>query len=230
MSHSRSDKVVADWTEVASAAIRPAHGPRQHSQRDSLPGGLLTGAAVVLVVILVVSTRRGSQTVVGSSPSASGSTPTTAVATVATASESPSPAEASGSPIASAADQTPSATDIAAAKILVDTYIAHLVAGNFQTAYEMLSPDSQAAWQSLADFTYDRKAYFDSVAGRYVIKVSPGDIGSITFWLTDRNRDLVDLAHAVLVEVDYPNIPTNSGYEVFIVSPGKNGLEIFAVR
>lgn len=234
MSHSRADEVIDKWKAVARTAIRPSHAPRPRSIQSSFPAGLLTGAAAVLVLVLIVSTRGNSQSAAVSSPTASSPTPTTTGSTVVVtssiASQPSTTPGASESPISSAADQTPSVADASAAQALVNAYISDLVGSKFEAAYGLLSAESKSHWQSLADFTSERRAFFDSVDGRYAIKVWPSGVGSITDWLTDSNRSLIDLRHAVLVEVDYPDIATNAGYELFIVCPEEGGLEIFVVR
>ncbi len=129
------------------------------------------------------------------------------------------------------AGQTPSPADAAAARNAVDQYTAALVRGDYATAYAMLAPESQPQWPSLSDFIYERSAFFKSVAGRYTIQVWPTDIMPLTSWLDDRNRSLIDQQHAVLVEVDYPALAgNNAGWEVCLVSPVGNQLEIFEVR
>lgn len=113
----------------------------------------------------------------------------------------------------------------------MEQYTAALVRGDYATAYGMLSPETQGQWQSLADYVSERSAFFKTVAGRYVVQVWPSDVGPITNWLTDSNRAFIDLRHAVLVEADYPALAlNNAGWELFIVSPGANGLQIFQVR
>jgi hypothetical protein len=133
------------------------------------------------------------------------------------------------------ADQTPSPADALAAGKAVEQYTAALVRSDYATAYAMLAPESQTQWQSLSDYIYERSAYFKTVAGQYTVQAWPTDVGPITSWLTDSNRAFIDLHHAVLVKVSYPALAMkggvgNAGVEIFIVSPGASGLEIFDVR
>jgi hypothetical protein len=202
---------------------------------------MLAGGVAVLLLI-ALSARAIGPAPQASAPIAAGSTSGPSITQSASASPtgpSASPttsAQASGSPPAATADQTPSPADATAARNAVEQYTAALVRGDYATAYGMLAPESRAQWQSLADYIYERSAYFKTIAGRYVIRVWPTDIGPITGWLTDDNRSLIDLHHAVLVEVDYPALDVinggvkNAGIDIFIVSPGANGLEIFEVR
>jgi hypothetical protein len=96
----------------------------------------------------------------------------------------------------------------------------------------MLAASSRAHWGSLATYTYDRSAYFKSVAGRYTVNTpAPGSMAPITDWAATMYGPPLDLAHAVLVEVDYPNLAgNNAGFNLYVVQPGADGLDIFDVR
>ena len=144
-----------------------------------------------------------------------------------------------GSPSASKPTAAPSgppgtatAADIAAATAAVDAYTRLLVKGDWSAAYAMLAPASRDVYGSLANFTYERAAYFKSVAGQYTVTVpAPGDTGPITDWLPDTYGTPVDLAHTVLVEVDYPALAgNNAGYGLYLVALGASGPLIFDVR
>lgn len=130
-----------------------------------------------------------------------------------------------------ASTQTPSPADTKAASDAVDHYTADLVSGDFASAYAMLAPEAQRASKSIADFTYERGAFFKSVAGHYTIRVAPTDVAPIASWLPATYGAPIDLGHAVLIEVDYPALAgNNAGYELYIVNPQAGGLELFNVR
>lgn len=127
--------------------------------------------------------------------------------------------------------QTASPVEVSAARDAVDRYTAALVRGDYPAAWAMLGPEAQTHWGSLANYTYDRSAYFKSVAGRYTIQVWPTGVAPITTWLSVTYGATIDLRHAVLVEVAYPAlVNNNAGYNLYIVNPGVTGLEIFDVR
>ncbi|HYK95599.1 MAG TPA: hypothetical protein VE011_07035 [Candidatus Dormibacteraeota bacterium] len=143
---------------------------------------------------------------------------------------SPSASALTAAPSSPAATAT--AADIATAAAAVDGYTRLLVKGDWSAAYALLAPASRDHYGSLANFTYERAAYFKSVAGRYTVKIpAPADVGSITDWLPDTYGTSVDLGHTVLVEVDYPALAgNNAGYGLYLVAPGSGGLLIFDVR
>jgi len=138
---------------------------------------------------------------------------------------------ASPSPSTTAAAETPTPADVAAAKQAVTTYTADLVRGDYAAAYPMLGPEAQAHFGSLSSFTYDQRAFFQSVAGRFTVTPQPSDVGLITDWLPTTYGASIDLAHAVLVEVTYPAMAgNNAGYSLFIVNPTATGLRLYDVR
>jgi hypothetical protein len=126
--------------------------------------------------------------------------------------------------------ETASPTEVTVAKDAVERYTAALVRGDLPTAWALLAPETQAHWSSLANFTYDRSAYFKSVAGRYSITVWPKGIDPITDFLGATDGASIDLRHAVLVWVDYPALALDNAYSIYIVSPGTSGPELFDVR
>ena len=142
---------------------------------------------------------------------------------------SPAVSTYTGAPPGPAATST--AADVAAAAAAVDAYTRLLVQGDWSSAYAALAPASRAQWGSLANFKYERSAYFKSVAGRYTVVPAPIDMGSIADWLPGTYGTAIDASHAVLVEVDYPALAgNNAGYGLYLVAPGSAGLLIFDVR
>lgn len=228
MARHRADEILESWETVARSAVRPAAAPRPQVTRSALPGGMLAAGAAIVVLLVALSVRA-----IGPAPAVSPVSSATA-GTSLSARPSSSPTEsaaASASASTPAVGQTPSPADAAAARNLVDQYTTALVRGDYSAAYAMLAPESQQHWQSLADFTYERSAFFRSVGGRYTIQVWPTEILPLTSWLTDRNGPLINQRHAVLVEVDYLALAgNNAGLDIYIVSPVGNELEIFDVR
>jgi hypothetical protein len=93
------------------------------------------------------------------------------------------------------------------------------------------APEPRAHFGSLASFTYDQRAFFQSVAGRFTVTPQPSDVGLTTAWLPTAYGASIDLAHAVLVEVSYPaTAGNNAGYTLFIVNPTATGLRLYDVR
>jgi hypothetical protein len=177
----------------------------------------------------------------------SGTTPSPSTAPV-TASGAPTPTASPGasasataasaaSPTAAGAAsptlpaETPSPTDVSAAKAEIDAYTAALVRSDYPTAWAMLAPEAQAAGGSLAAYADERGAFFKSVAGQFKVGTPPAGTAPITSWLSSTNGASIDLRHAVLLEVDYPALANNNaGYDLYIVNPRGTGLEIFNVR
>jgi hypothetical protein len=151
------------------------------------------------------------------------------------ASPSPSslPAEPSSSPQPTPGSPQPSpsavASDSETARDLVDRYEAALVAGNWQTAFNLLAPTSLTREAGLTSFSDERQAFFESVNGRYVI----GSPAPATDWAT--YGPLVsgaDRSRAWFFEVDYPALAgNNAGFEQFVVAPDAGGTwRIWPVR
>ena len=142
---------------------------------------------------------------------------------VSTPTPSPTPSQPAASPRPASPAPSPLAsfTDNEVAKDLVDRYESALVAGRWQTAFDLLAPTSASHEAGLAGFSSERAAFFDSVGGRYVI----GDPAPATDWAT--YGPLVagaDRSRAWLIEVDYPAlINNNAGYEQFVVAPDAGG-------
>jgi hypothetical protein len=105
---------------------------------------------------------------------------------------------------------------------LIDSYEAALVAGKWQTAFDMLAPGSPTRGTALADYASERAAYYTSVAGRYTIGAPTRNVPD---WTTYAPLiDGADVSRAYLVEVDYPALSgNNAGYEQFVVGPDASG-------
>ena len=87
------------------------------------------------------------------------------------------------------------------AAILLDSYERALVAGEWQTAFDMLSPSSPTRKAGISGYAAEREPYFKSVAGRYTVgaPTQPAD------WTTYAPLiDGADTSRAYLIEVDYP--------------------------
>jgi len=226
MARSRPDEILEAWKMVAQHAHRPAEAPRPRSHRSSGPIGLVAAGAVIVALIVALSLRAGgpgplpSQPAVGASPSAA-----TSPSPTASANPTPSPsATPSASPAASA-----SAASTASA--IVDTYTRDLVQGNFAAAWALLATDGPSRAQTFAAWSTERAQFFRSVAGRYTIVVSPAGVAPLRSWLASPWSSSIDLAHALLVEVDYPALAgNNAGYSLYIVNPTASGPQIYDVR
>lgn len=240
MVRSRTEKILEDWQMVARSARRPAEAPRPGIGRITLAMGIVGTAAAVIILIVALSARglsplpQPSLPVVGTSPSPSApigpsSSPSGAVTTPPSALPSatgpPGPTGPTGS------TGTPTAADRSAARSAIDRYTAALVQGDYATSWALLGPEDQAHDGTIAAWSAERRAYFQSVAGRYTIVVSPSGVAPITDWLAGTYGAPIDLAHAVLIEVDYPALAgNNAGYELFIVNPTADGPRIYSVR
>ncbi len=92
----------------------------------------------------------------------------------------------------------------------------------------MLASTSPTAQTGIADYSSERAAYFTSVAGQFTMgaPTQPSD------WSTyEPLIDGADRSHASLIEVDYPAIGGNAGFEQFVVAPDPGGdWKIWPVR
>ena len=154
---------------------------------------------------------------------------------VATATPSPAPSQPVATPEPSGPISSPvpspsvTLTDAQTATQLVERYEAALVAGQWQTAFDLLLPTSATHDAGFASFQDERAAFFASVKGRYTLteptrvtsfKGFPPLVGG-----ADRER-------AWLIEVDYPELAgNNAGFEQFVVLPDATGTwRIWPVR
>jgi hypothetical protein len=146
----------------------------------------------------------------------------TVTSSQAPASPAPTPSSPAPSPLASLTDGK-TATD------LVDRYETALVAGKWQTAFDLLAPTSLTHEAGLDAFASERAPFFVSVDGRYVI----ADPAPVTDWATFGPTVAgADHSRAYLIEVDYPALSgNNAGYEQFVVAPDSGGTwRIWPVR
>jgi hypothetical protein len=155
------------------------------------------------------------------------------VTVVPTVSPSATPGETSASPAPTPASPAPSPSaslsDRETATDLVNRYETALVAGNWQTAFDLLAPSSLTHEAGLDAFASERAAFFVSVDGRYVI----GDPTLATDWANYGPVTAgADRSRAWFMEVDYPALSgNNAGYEQFVVAPDSGGTwRIWPVR
>jgi len=123
----------------------------------------------------------------------------------------------------------PAVGDRRRARDMVDRYENALIAGDWEAAFELLSPTSLTREMGLEAFASERAAYFDSAGDRYVL----ADPARVSDWM-----DIAPLVvraerpRAWLVEVTYPALAgNNAGYEQLVVAPDENGTwRIWPVR
>lgn len=129
------------------------------------------------------------------------------------------PASPAATPQPSMASLQPSDSEQATA--LVERYEAALVARKWQTAFDMLAPSSPTREFGFAAYASERAAYYTSVAGRYTMGAPTQQVPDWTTYAPLIHG--ADLARAYLIEVDYPAIGGNAGYEQFAVAPDASG-------
>lgn len=192
---------VAGLLLLAAVAAAPGVGAMLNQLRNGLPA---------------TATATASPSPTPSAPPASqpGPTPTATATALPTATPVPDPS---------------SVSDAVRAATLVDAYEAALVAGQWQTAFDMLAPASPTHGTGVAAYEAERAPYYESVAGEY-------SVGTATR-VTDGSQydpliDGADLSRAYLVEVAYPAMAgNNAGYEQFVVAPDTSGTwRIWPVR
>jgi hypothetical protein len=144
------------------------------------------------------------------------------------------PATGTSTPSADAGSSaTPGLRDPDTAALVTDRYERALVDGRWQEAWDMLAPVDQVQRVTFGDYVYERKAYFQSVAGRYTLSAPTNDPAALATWTS--NAEFVqgaDLARAFIVQADYPALAgNNAGYEVLLVAPVADGAwRIWEVR
>lgn len=107
------------------------------------------------------------------------------------------------SPVTSPA---PSASAADAAASIFNQHTSDLVKGDFAAAWALLAADGPTRSQTFAAWSAERRLFFEKVAGRYTIAVSPSDVGPLANWLASPWSSSSDLACALVVEVTYPAI------------------------
>ena len=203
-----------DLDRMIVALRRRPSGRFQGRLMFAFVAGLLLLAAVAIAPGVGSFFHRSDQTIPVTPPTAS---PTPGASTFRSTSPSPLP--------------TPTAplSDPAAAKDIVNRYETALVAGHWQTAFDLLATTSLTHQSGLDAYTSERAAYFHSVDGRYVV----GDPTPVNDWAT--YAPIVtgaDQSRGWLVEVDYPALSgNNAGFEQFVVAPDPTGTwRIWPVR
>lgn len=142
-------------------------------------------------------------------------------------SATPTHATPSSTPRPTMPSRTISPLSVEMAQEFVITYTQDLVSGIYSEAWAKLAPESQDGWGSFDAFVAERKAFFESVAGQYKVTAQPPGFDIID-WLP---KDVsIDWTNGVLVEVDYPNIASPAGWELFIVMYGADGPFLYVVR
>jgi hypothetical protein len=102
-------------------------------------------------------------------------------------------------------------------------------------AWAMLGPEWQAAWPSFSAYATDRAGWIKSAGPKYTAVANPPKILSLADWLSSmtwpKATPTIDMAHAVLVEVDWTKLAgNNAGWEVWVVNPIPGGWQLFEVR
>jgi len=136
---------------------------------------------------------------------------------VATSTPAPTPSQGPSTP-----EPTAQPSPAERATTLIDGYEAALVAGKWQTAFEMLAPASPTRGMGLDAYAAERAPYYDSVGGRYTLGAPTQDVPD---WATYAPLiEGADVSRAYLIEVDYPALSgNNAGYEQFVVGPDASG-------
>ena len=225
MARSRTDELLEGWKMVAHSARKPAEAPRPRISRSGLSIGTLAAAAVVIILVIALTSR-------GSGPGPQPSLPAVGgPSAIASLIPSPAPSGAPATPTTSpAATPSSSPSQAAAASAIVSEYTSDLVKKDYAAAWALLAPDGPSRAQTFAAWSSERGQFFTSVAGRFTVVVSPPDVAPLANWLASPWGASIDVAHALLVEVDYPAVGGNAGYGLYIVNPTATGLQIYDVR
>lgn len=119
----------------------------------------------------------------------------------------------------------PAITDAVRVRRLIHRYQDALIAGEWRTAWGMLAPAHRAAIGSLADYRYERQAFYRSVDGRYAVGTPTHSASALAKWLPPSPSSLgANLKRGYIVRVTYPALAeNNAGWEVFLVAPTLTG-------
>ena len=155
-----------------------------------------------------------------STPAPSTSTPAPTPDPCAQSTSCPSQVPATPNPTSQPTSQSSGPARVIA---LIDSYEAALVAGRWQSAFDMLAPTSPTHGMGLAAYAAERAPFYASVAGRYTLGAPTQQVPD---WTTYAPLiDGADVSSAYLVEVDYPALSgNNAGYDLFVVGPDAKGV------
>ena len=119
----------------------------------------------------------------------------------------------------------PAVTDSVRVRRLIHRYQDALIAGEWTTAWGMLAPAHRAVIGSLADYRYERRAFYRSVDGRYAVGTPTHSASTLGKWLPPSPSSLgANLKRGYIVRVTYPALAgNNAGWEVFLVAPTLTG-------
>jgi hypothetical protein len=205
-----------------------------HTNSTRQSGTLVATALVVALLMSGCATVKGG---VASTPLIQSAPPASAPAAQRTAQPSAQPTAKPpvATPKPSPAVVAPSAkplSDAAKALAVTQRYENALIAGRWQVAWDILSSAQQSMRGTLANFVYERAAYFDRI-DRYTLSRPTHNAAVLKTWTT--SRDLVrgaNLARAYVIQVDYPQLANNNaGWEVLLVAPDSSGAwRIWYVR
>jgi len=179
-------------------------------------------AGLALVVAVAVGPRIGGLLQHGSPAPAVG-------AGVPTAAPSQGPAtRPSATPSAAASPSVSPSDDPDVVSELVGRYEDALVAGDWTTAFDLLAATSPTHDAGASAFAAEREPFYASVDGQYTVG-EPSRVTDLTAYAP--LVDGADASRAYLIEVDYPAIGGNAGYEQFVVAPDPSGAwRIWPVR
>jgi hypothetical protein len=174
-----------------------------------------------------------------STPAASGASP------ASSGSASPPPTSAPSASATSTLAATPTATPaptptawptgIPGALAYVKAYEDAIVAGDCKTAWNMLDAVWQANWTDEGAFDTACSQQVASTGETFFLTANPSNMMGLADWLSGMAypgpTPTVDMAHAVLVEVDWTKLQgNNAGWDMWVANPVPGGWEIFQVR
>jgi hypothetical protein len=128
---------------------------------------------------------------------------------------------------------SPAALTAAAARDVMEQYMAALALGDFQVAWSLLAPGSRKWWSKEATFASERRAFMQSGAnGRYVIGSLTHDRTELLKWVDPAVPDAPPLDSAYLAEVDFPAlVGTTASFDMLVVARGPdNQPNVWTVR
>jgi hypothetical protein len=148
---------------------------------------------------------------------------------VPTAAPSQGPATSpSATASAAAAPSASPSEDADVVSELIGRYEDALVAGDWATAFDLLAATSPTHDAGASAFAAEREPFYASVGGQYTVG-EPSRVTDLSAYAP--LVEGADGSRAFLVEVDYPAIGGNAGYEQFVVAPDPSGAwRIWPVR
>jgi hypothetical protein len=140
-----------------------------------------------------------------------------------------SPLAPSVAPSVAAPTEAPSSALVSPFDVM-ERYEQLLAAGEWDSAWDMVSTEQQRAWGSVTDFKANESAFLELGGSAFVVHAPVVDAGRVDAAAKEAGFMSVDPLHAALVTVDRVPVSDNGGWEMFIVGLEAGVPKIWQVR